>query len=97
MAPQVNPNYLSRWSFFLKLDLKFTVFQTTLLQNMESNSKKDIRLLNFTRKIENPVLISLQNGTQNVMKLSINTMPGHVNITQLCNMHVRIILNTFLK
>lgn len=84
MAPQVNPNYLSRWSFFLKLDLKFTVFQTTLLQNMESNSK-------------NPVLISLQNGTQNVMKLSINTMPGHVNITQLCNMHVRIILNTFLK
>lgn len=92
MAPQVNPNYLSRWSFFLKLDLKFTVFQTTLLQNM-----KGIRLLNFTRKIENPVLIRLQNGTQNVMKLSINTMPGHVNITQLCNMHVRIILNTFLK
>lgn len=92
MAPQVNPNYLSRWSFFLKLELKFTVFQTTLLQNM-----KGIRLLNFTRKIENPVLISLQNGTQNAMKLSINTMPGHVNINQLCNMHVRIILNTFLK
>lgn len=96
MAPQVNPNYLSRWSFFLKLDLKFS-FSNYIITKHGIYFKKDIRLLNFTRKIENPVLIRLQNGTQNVMKLSINTMPGHVNITQLCNMHVRIILNTFLK
>lgn len=91
MAPQVNPNYLSRWSFFLKLDLKFS-FSNYIITKHGIYFKKDIQLLNFTRKIENPVLISLQNGTQNVMKLSINTMPGHVNITQLCNMHVRIIL-----
>lgn len=96
MAPQVNPNYLSRWSFFLKLDLKFS-FSNYIITKHGIYFKKDIQLLNFTRKIENPVLIRLQNGTQNVMKLSINTMPGHVNITQLCNMHVRIILNTFLK
>lgn len=96
MALQVNPNYLSRWSFFLKLDLKFS-FSNYIITKHGIYFKKDIRLLNFTRKIENPVLIRLQNGTQNVMKLSINTMPGHVNITQLCNMHVRIILNTFLK
>lgn len=96
MALQVNPNYLSRWSFFLKLDLKFS-FSNYIITKHGIYFKKDIRLLNFKRKIENPVLIRLQNGTQNVMKLSINTMPGHVNITQLCNMHVRIILNTFLK
>lgn len=96
MALQVNPNYLSRWSFFLKLDLKFS-FSNYIITKHGIYFKKDIQLLNFTRKIENPVLIRLQNGTQNVMKLSINTMPGHVNITQLCNMHVRIILNTFLK
>lgn len=30
-------------NFFLKFDLKFTVFQTTLSQNMESNLKKDRR------------------------------------------------------
>lgn len=80
-----------------KIGFKIYSFSNYIITKHGINFKKDIQLLNFTRKIENPVLIRLQNGTQNVMKLSINTMPGHVNINQLCNMHVRIILNTFLK
>lgn len=83
-----------------KIGFKIYSFSNYIITKHGIQFKKDIWLLNFTRKIENPVLISLQNGTQNAMKLSINTMPGHVNITQLpgvCNMHVRIILNTFLK
>lgn len=82
-----------------KIGFKIYSFSNYIITKHGIYFKKDIRLLNFTRKIENPVLISSQNETQNVMKLSINTMPGHVNITQLCtcNMHVRIILNTFLK
>lgn len=80
-----------------KIGFKIYSFSNYIITKHGINFKKDIQLLNFTRKIENPVLIRLQNGTQNVMKLSINTMTGHVNITQLCNMHVRIILNTFLK
>lgn len=80
-----------------KIGFKIYSFSNYIITKHGIYFKKDIQLLNFTRKIENPVLIRLQNGTQNVMKLSINTMPGHVNINQLCNMHVRIILNTFLK